>query len=60
MVEYNFEEAKNLLKNNLKNAENNINEYINDLSYIKDQITTIEVNIARVHNLKVKNKEINK
>ena len=58
MVEYNFEEAEKLLNDNLKNAENNLAEYDNDLDYLREQITTIEVNSSRVYNYKVQsNKE---
>lgn len=54
MVEYTYEEALTLLKKNLKNAKTNINTYTEDLEYLREQITTIEVNLARVHNYKVK------
>jgi prefoldin subunit 5 len=53
IVEYNYEEALELLNNNLANAKKNQSTYDVDLEYIKDQITIMEVNFARVHNYKV-------
>jgi len=54
MVEYSFEEAITLLTNNLSAAETNLNNLIEDLDFLKDQITTTEVNIARIFNFDVK------
>lgn len=54
MVEYSYQEALTLLEKNLKNANTNMNTYSEDLEYLREQITTIEVNLARVHNYKVK------
>ena len=54
MVEYSYEEAQKLLKKNLDNAKKNLETYSKDLEYIKDQMTIIEVNYARVHNYSVK------
>ena len=56
MVEYTYDEAIALLNKNLSNARENINTYINDLEYLKEQITTLEVNLARAEKyaLKVK------
>lgn len=50
MLEFPVEEAKVLLERNLVNAEASIESTDTDLKFIKDQITTCEVNIARVHN----------
>ena len=50
MVEYEYKEAMVLLGKNLKNAEAKIAESDGDVDYIKDQITTTEVNMARVYN----------
>ncbi len=44
-VEYSFDEAIALLTNNLVNAERNLNNLIEDLDFLKDQITTTEVSI---------------
>ena len=53
MLEYPIEEAKALLATNLANAKGNLKSLVIDLDFLKDQITTSEVNIARVHNYKV-------
>jgi hypothetical protein len=53
MLEYPIEEAKQLLSRNLNNATTNMQSLCEDLDYLKDQITTSEVNIARVHNYKI-------
>lgn len=53
MVKYTLEEALNLLTKNLENAKKNSDTYKKDLLYIKDQMTILEVNYARVHNYKV-------
>ena len=50
MVEYEYKEALVLLGKNLKNAEAKIAESDGDIDYLKDQITTVEVNMARVYN----------
>ena len=50
MVEYNYDDALKLLFKNLANAEERLAEADGDLDYLKDQITTSEVNIARIYN----------
>ena len=50
MVELSFDEAEKMLKENLANARSNLKEIQEDLNYVKDQVTTSEVNIARVYN----------
>lgn len=45
MLEYDIEEAENLLQKNLDTAESNFEELNEDLSYLRDQITTTEVSI---------------
>lgn len=59
MVEYNHEEALKLLTKNHSNAEIRIKSTEEDLAFLKDQITTTEVNIARVYNQTVANKQKN-
>ena len=54
MLEYNYDEAKTLLTKNLESAENTLVSLSSDISFLKDQITTSEVNIARMHNYNVK------
>lgn len=53
MVKYSYEEAAVLLKLNLKSAQTTFSALDQDLAFLKDQITTQEVNIARVHNFNV-------
>lgn len=54
MLEYPLEEARDLLTNNLKTAKENLQQVETDLDFLKDQITTTEVNIARVYNWDVR------
>jgi prefoldin subunit 5 len=56
MVEYTFQEAIVLLNKNLKNAEDKLKEADDDIDFLKDNITTTEVNMARVYNQGVANK----
>ena len=53
MLEYTYEEAEALLSKNLENCKASLESLESDLSFLKDQITISEVNIARVHNLNV-------
>ena len=57
MVEYSFEEALVLLERNLSNAMFRIKQTEDDIDFLKDQITTTEVNIARIYNQSVANKQ---
>jgi prefoldin subunit 5 len=54
MVEYTFDEAIALLTKNVENCRANLITIEKDLDFIKDQITTTEVNIARIFNYDVK------
>lgn len=55
MIEYSYDEALALLERNFKNAEIRIASTEEDLNFLKDQITTTEVNIARCYNQTVAN-----
>ena len=57
MVEYTYEEALALLERNLKNAETRLKSTEEDLVFLKYQITTTEVNIARSYNQTVANEQ---
>ena len=57
MVEYTYEEALALLNKNFENAKVKLESTNVDLDYIKDQITTLEVNMARVYNQNIENKK---
>lgn len=60
MVEYSLDEAEKLLNKNLERSHLNIATYVfnyltqdDDINFLKEQVTVMEVNIARVHNYKV-------
>ena len=57
MVEYTFDDAIVLLGKNLANAQAKIAETEGDMDFLKDQITTTEVNMARVYNQGLANKQ---
>ncbi|ORY98045.1 Prefoldin subunit-domain-containing protein [Syncephalastrum racemosum] len=56
MLEYSYEEAKDLLTSKLDTAKTSLKNTIEDLEFLRDQITTMEVNTARVYNWDVKNR----
>ncbi|KAJ3089959.1 hypothetical protein HK102_005062 [Quaeritorhiza haematococci] len=60
MLEYPIEEARDLLKEKLGNAKRSMGQVKEDLEFLRDQITTMEVNIARVYNWDVKNRRSKK
>ena len=50
MLEYPIEEGVTMLSKNLENARSSLSQVQAELDTIKDQITTIEVDMARVYN----------
>uniref|UniRef100_A0A6G1SQV2 Prefoldin subunit 3 n=1 Tax=Aceria tosichella TaxID=561515 RepID=A0A6G1SQV2_9ACAR len=54
MLEYPLEEAKTLLTKNLSTSLGNLKQIDGDLEFLRDQITTSEVNLARIYNWNVK------
>jgi len=54
MLEYPLDEAEALLSKNLAAAKKNVEQLNVDLDFLRDQVTTTEVSMARVHNWKVK------
>mmetsp|Transcript_50271 Transcript_50271/g.144903 ORF Transcript_50271/g.144903 Transcript_50271/m.144903 type:complete len:313 (-) Transcript_50271:92-1030(-) len=54
MLEYTLEEAKELLTTNETNAKTMLKSLDEDMAFLRDQLTTTEVNIARCHNYGVK------
>jgi hypothetical protein len=54
MLEYPLEEAVELLTNKLDAAERNMKGIIEDLEFLREQITVMEVNTARVYNYDVR------
>jgi prefoldin subunit 5 len=49
MVEYSFEEAIQLLSNNLEQGKKSLEKAESDMTYMKDQITVTEVSILPSH-----------
>ena len=45
MLEYNIDEAENMLNKNLQSANNTLETVENDLGFLKDQYVTTEVSI---------------
>jgi prefoldin alpha subunit len=56
MLEYSLDEALSLLSKKLSTSKSQMTFVEEDLQFIKQQITTIEVNMARVYNWEVKRK----
>ncbi|WFD07829.1 hypothetical protein MVES1_003200 [Malassezia vespertilionis] len=54
MLSYTLDEAIDLLTEKLQVARKNLQMTSEDLGFLRDQITTMEVNTARVHNWDVK------
>ncbi|OQS03021.1 prefoldin subunit 3 [Thraustotheca clavata] len=54
MVEYSFDEALELLQGNLKTATTRLTQIESDLAFLRDQIITTEVNMARIFNFDVR------
>ena len=50
MLEYSYDDAWDILSKNLEKANEKAVQTRADLAFLKDQITTSEVNIARVYN----------
>lgn len=57
MLEYSIDEAEALLVKNLDTANRNLSQIELDLDFLRDQITTTEVNMARVYNWDVKRRQ---
>lgn len=54
MLTYPLDEAIDLLSSKLTGAQTSLQGASSDLEFLRDQITTMEVNTARVHNWDVK------
>lgn len=54
MLSYKIPEAIALLKSKLAGAEISLNNTIEDLEFLREQLTIMEVNTARVYNWDVK------
>lgn len=55
MVEYTHTEALTLLNKNLTSAETNFKDTCNDISFLRNQLNTTDVNLSRVYNHHVQN-----
>ena len=53
MVEYTVEEAKALIQNNLQKINDQITNMKENMEFLKEQITIIEVSVSRVFNFDV-------
>lgn len=60
MLEYDIEDADALLQKNANSAEKNLLELDEDLMFLRDQITTTEVSMARVYNWDVQRRRTTK
>lgn len=58
MLEYSLEEARSLLEKNLGNATSSLKALIDDIHFLRDQINTTEVTVARVFNWDVERRRI--
>merc|ERR1712227_924277 len=57
MLEYNLDDAQQLLQKNYAAATTSLAQVEDDLGFLRDQTTTIEVNMARVYNWDVKRRQ---
>ncbi|KAJ3292265.1 hypothetical protein HK104_005425 [Borealophlyctis nickersoniae] len=60
MLEYSYEEARDLLASKLGSANKSLEQVDEDLEFLREQITTMEVNTARVYNYDVKLRRMKK
>ncbi|CAJ0575454.1 unnamed protein product, partial [Mesorhabditis spiculigera] len=58
MVEYELDKAKDLILKNRAKLEAQLKDLCAELAFVKDQITTSEVNMAHVHNFAVKQRRL--
>lgn len=54
MLSYSLPSAISLLKSKLQTAETSLKNAIEDLEFLREQLTVMEVNTARVYNWDVK------
>jgi len=57
MLEYTLKDAQALLKKNHDSAKKNLAQVHHDLDFLRDQMTTTEVNMARLYNWDVKRRQ---
>ncbi len=56
MLSFSLDEASNLLEEKSASTKKSLDRCRDDLDYLQEQITTMEVNIARTHNWDVQRK----
>ena len=54
MLEYTYDEAIELLSSKLEKAKKDMEEISDNLSFVRNQIITSEVNISRIYNWDVR------
>ena len=54
MLSYTIPEALSLLESKLQTAETSLKNVVEDLEFLREQLTVMEVNTARVYNWDVK------
>ncbi|XP_076297878.1 prefoldin subunit mgr [Lasioglossum baleicum] len=57
MLEYTLDDAQEMLTKNVEAAKRNLGYVEHDLDFVRDQFTTTEVNMARIHNWEVKRRQ---
>ena len=57
MVEYPLDEAKALISENIRQVTKSEHSLSEDLQFLRDQITTMEVSMARVYNFTVEKRQ---
>ena len=57
MLSYKIPDAITLLNSKLESAESTLATVVEDLEYLREQITIMEVNTARVYNWDVKRRK---
>lgn len=57
MLEYKLDEAVELLNERLKKNQDQLNIVTEDLEFLKENITTMEVNTARLYNWDVERRK---
>lgn len=58
MLEYNIDDAETLLEKNLTAANNSLSQVDEDLGFLRDQTTTVEVSILLVGRVLVWNNKL--
>ncbi|KAL6267649.1 LOW QUALITY PROTEIN: prefoldin subunit 3 [Pogonomyrmex barbatus] len=57
MLEYTLDDAQEVLTKNIEAAKKNLAYVEHDLDFVRDQYTTMEVNMARIYNWEVKRRQ---